>query len=64
MDILNIKPPRKNIWERLNGGTVPQDKTHPGGTVPPDKMHPGGTVPPDKTYPGGTVPPDKTMSDF
>ena len=48
------------IWERLNGGTVPPDKTHPGGTVPPDKTHPGGTVPPDKTHPGGTVPPDKT----
>ena len=33
-----------NIRERLNGGTVPPDKTHPGGTVHPDKTHPGGTI--------------------
>ena len=34
--------------ERLNGGTVQPDKTHPGGTVPPDKTYPGGTVAPYK----------------
>ena len=50
------------LWERLNGGTVPPDKTHPGGTVPPDKTHPGGTVPPDKTHHGGTIPPSKWQS--
>ena len=48
------------LKERLNGGTVPLDKTHPGGTVPLDKTYPWGTIPPDKTHPGETVPPYKT----
>ena len=63
-NLVDTKIPENQAWiiyrERLNGGTVPPDKTHPRGTVPPAKTHPGGTVPLDKTHPRGTVPADKT----
>ena len=51
--ILDTWTPEKTYRERLIGGTVPPDKTHPGGTVPPDKTHPEGPSPLRKGNPEG-----------
>ena len=50
LQIINLK----DVWKRLNAGTVPANKEYAAGTVPANKEYTAGTLS-NKEYTAGTL---------